>query len=91
MVAQAIVAKKPMLVRRIVLAGTGPAGGEGVGNLSARLLGDTLHGLFTLSNPKPYLFFTRTANGKAAAAAYMDRLKERTQDRVKRTSILGAA
>ncbi|WP_319456460.1 MULTISPECIES: alpha/beta hydrolase [unclassified Mycobacterium] len=90
-ISQAIVTKKPALVRRIILAGTGPAGGDGVGNFSRRLIGDTLHGLLTLNDPKPYLFFTRTANGKAAATAYMDRLKERTRDRVKRTSPRGVA
>ena len=73
-IAQAIVTKQPTLVRRIILAGTGPAGGDGVGKLSRRLLGDTMHGLLTRNDPKPYLFFTRTANGKAAATAYMDRL-----------------
>ena len=90
-ISQVIVTKEPTLVRRIILAGTGPAGGEGVGKLSTRLLGDTMHGVLTFSDPKPYLFFTRTANGKAAATAYMDRLKERTDDRVKRTSPQGVA
>ena len=90
-ISQVIVTKQPTLVRRIILAGTGPAGGDGVGKLSRRLLGDTMHGLLTLNDPKPYLFFTRTANGKAAATAYMDRLKERTHDRVKRTSPQGVA
>ena len=90
-ISQMIVTKEPTLVRRIILAGTGPAGGEGVGKLSTRMLGDTMHGLLTLSDPKPYLFFTRTANGRAAATAYMDRLKERTDDRVKRTSPQGVA
>ncbi|MEV0699976.1 alpha/beta hydrolase [Saccharopolyspora sp. NPDC050389] len=55
------------------------------------MLTDSLRGLVTLSNPKPLLFFTRTDNGKAAAEAYMARLRERTADRVKATSILGAA
>ena len=73
-ISQAIVTKEPTLVRRMILAGTGPAGGDGVGKLSRRLLGDAMHGLLTLNDPKPYLFFTRTANGKAAATAYMDRL-----------------
>lgn len=50
-----------------------------------KLLGDTVHGLLTRTNPKRYLFFTRTANGKAAATAYMDRLTERTHDRVNPT------
>ena len=90
-VAQMIVAKEPALVRRVVLAGTGAAGGAGVGSVSPRLVSDTLHGALTLSDPKPYLFFTRTANGKAAAAAYMKRLKERTSDRVKPTSLRGVA
>ena len=90
-IAQAIVTKQPAMVRRIILAGTGPAGGDGVGKLSRRLLGDTMRGLLTLTDPKPYLFFTRTANGKAAATAYMDRLAERDQDRVKRTSPRGVA
>lgn len=90
-ISQAIVTKQPALVRRIILAGTGPAGGDGVGKLSRRLLGDTMHALLTLKDPKPYLFFTRTANGKAAATAYMDRLRERAQDRVKRTSPRGVA
>jgi len=90
-ISQAIVAKQPGLVRRIILGGTGPAGGQGVGKLSTRMLGDGLRGLLTLKDPKPYLFFTRTANGKAAASAYMDRLKERTDDRVKATSPQGIA
>jgi pimeloyl-ACP methyl ester carboxylesterase len=88
-VSQSIVTKEPALVRRIILAGTGPAGGHRVGKFSARLVGDTLRGLLTFTDPKPYLFFTRSSAGKAAAAAYMDRLKERTHDRVKRTSPQG--
>jgi pimeloyl-ACP methyl ester carboxylesterase len=90
-IAQAIVTKQPALVRRMILAGTGPAGGAGVGQFSARLIGDMMHGLLTRTDPKPYLFFTRTANGKAAATAYMGRLKERGHDRVKRTSPRGVA
>jgi pimeloyl-ACP methyl ester carboxylesterase len=90
-VSQMIVAKEAALVRRIILTGTGPAGGAGMGKLTPRLLGDTLHGLLTLKDPKRYLFFTRSAQGKAAATAYMDRLKERTHDRVKPTSPQGVA
>jgi pimeloyl-ACP methyl ester carboxylesterase len=90
-IAQEIVTKQPALVRRIILAGTGPAGGDGVGKLSRRLLADMTHGLLTRNDPKPYLFFTRTANGKAAATAYMDRLTERSRDRVEPTSPRGVA
>lgn len=90
-ISQVVVTKEPTLVRRIILAGTGPAGGDGVGKLSTRLLGDTMRGLLTFNDPKRYLFFTRTAHAKSAASAYMNRLKERTDDRVKRTSPRGVA
>ncbi|CAM3906503.1 alpha/beta fold hydrolase [Smaragdicoccus niigatensis] len=85
-VSQMIAIKQPSLVRKIILAGTGPAGGDGVGDVTRRLLSDTLQGVLTLKDPKRYLFFTRTTNGKAHAEAYMRRLKQRTQDRVKPTS-----
>ena len=90
-ISQLIAAKEPALVRRIVLAGTGGAGSAGTGKITRRLITDTLHGAVTLSDPKPYLFFTRTANGKAAAAEYMERLKERTTARVQPTTIPGVA
>lgn len=90
-VAQVVVEREPDLVRRLVLAGTGPAGGAGVGESNARMVGDLLRGLVTLQDPKPLLFFTRTPNGREAAAAYMRRLGERTQDRVRRTTPRGVA
>jgi pimeloyl-ACP methyl ester carboxylesterase len=63
MVAQEIVAKEPQLVRRMILAGTGPAGGEGISAVAGVANYDLLRGLFTGQDPKQYLFFTRTANG----------------------------
>ena len=90
-ISQIIADRHPTLVRRIVLAGTGPAGGDGVGEVTPKLIGDMLHGLFTRKDPKRYLFFTRTPNGKASAGAFLDRIKERTEDRVKTTSLRGIA
>lgn len=90
-ITQMIMVKEPKLVRRAILAGTGPAGGAGVGDANRRLVGDTLRGLLTLRDPKPLLFFTRTANGRASARSYMDRLRERTHDRVKPTPVQGVA
>lgn len=90
-ISQVIAEQEPSLVRKMVLAGTGTAGGAGVGKFRTRLIADFMRGVVTIKDPKRYLFFTRTANGKAAAAAFMRRIKERTQDRVKPTSPLGVA
>ncbi|GAF43093.1 hypothetical protein RW1_005_02020 [Rhodococcus wratislaviensis NBRC 100605] len=86
-----VVAKEPALVRRIILAGTGPAGGVGVGKITPTLLSDMLRGLLAHKDPKRYLFFTRTAHGKAAATDFMNRLEERTEGRVNPTSPRGVA
>jgi len=88
MVAQVIAETDPQLVRRMVLAGTGPAGGEGIDKVTAITYLDMARGALSFKDPKTYLFFTRTANGKAAAKAYMSRLKERTSDRDKPISVL---
>lgn len=87
MVAQVIAETDPQLVRRVVLAGTGPAGGEGIDKVTAITYLDMARGALTFKDPKTYLFFTRTANGKAAAKAYLARLKERTNDRDKAISL----
>lgn len=82
-VAQNVALKAPGLVRRLILAGTGPAGGKGidrVGSVSWPLI---LKGLLTLRDPKTYLFFTSTRNGREAAKAFLNRLKERKTDRDK--------
>ena len=89
-IAQVIASREPHLVRRLILAGTGPAGFKGVGQLNRRLLTDTAQGAVRLHDPKPLLFFTRTRGGRAAAADYMARIGERTSDRVRRTSLRAA-
>jgi len=87
MVSQVIAQKEPQLVRRIVLAGTGPAGGVGIDKVTSLTIRDMVKGALTFKDPKTYLFFTRTANGKSAARAFMQRLKERTDNRDKPISI----
>jgi pimeloyl-ACP methyl ester carboxylesterase len=82
-VAQQIMLDQPGLVRRAVLTGTGPAGGTGierVGSVSFPLI---LKGLFTFIDPKAYLFFTSSPQGRGAAKAFLARLKLRNQDRDK--------
>ncbi|WP_342660633.1 Putative non-heme bromoperoxidase BpoC [Rhodococcus ruber] len=90
-IAQQIALTEPRLVRRMVLAGTGPAGFKGVGRLNRRLVTDAAHGAVRLRDPKPLLFFTRTTAGRAAARAYMSRLAERATDRVSPTTLRAAA
>lgn len=82
-VAQDIVLKAPGLVRKVILTGTGPAGGEGikdVGRVSWPLI---IKAMLTLRDPKFYLFFTSTSNGRRAAKAFLERLQERKTDRDK--------
>lgn len=86
MVAQVIAQTDPDLVRKLILTGTGPAGGEGIRNVTRLSHLDTVRGLFTLQDPKQFLFFTRTANGRRAGKEFLARLKERTHDRDKAIS-----
>lgn len=76
-VAQDITLKESGLVRKLILTGTGPAGGEGIARVGAVSWPLILRGLVTMRDPKTYLFFTRTANGRGAAKAFLARLKER--------------
>ncbi|KHO18312.1 alpha/beta fold hydrolase [Mycolicibacterium setense] len=83
MVSQVIAQQQPALVRKIILAGTGPAGGEGIANVTKLTYLDTLHAFATFKDPKELLFFTRTGHGKSEAKAFIKRLRERTDDRDK--------
>ncbi|HQY08505.1 MAG TPA: alpha/beta hydrolase [Burkholderiaceae bacterium] len=81
MVAQEIVLKDPQLVRKMILTGTGPAGGEGISSVAGVTFYDILRGLFTGQDPKQFLFFTRTPGGIEAGKAFLERLQERSQNR----------
>ena len=81
MVAQALVVKHPDLVRKLVLTGTGPAGGKDIDKVAGTTYYDMLRATLTRSDPKEFLFFNRNTTGKRAAKAFVERLKERTVDR----------
>jgi pimeloyl-ACP methyl ester carboxylesterase len=81
MVAQEIVLKEPELVRKMILAGTGPAGGEGISSVVGVTFYDMLRGFFTGQDAKQFLFFTRTHSGIEAGKAFLERLKERADYR----------
>ena len=86
-VAQVIAQEEPQLVRKLILAGTGPAGGVGIDKVTPITLLDILKATLTFKDPKEYLFFTRTANGKATARQFVNRLTERTDNRDKSISV----
>lgn len=76
MIAQQVALEHPQLVKRIILLGTGPRGGEGMTftELSPEEQADPISFLMAA-------FFTTSETGLAAGKAYMQRLKSRTEDR----------
>ncbi|MGW7280301.1 alpha/beta fold hydrolase [Streptomyces sp. NPDC054844] len=82
-VAQQVALDAPGLVRRLVLAGTGPAGGAGIDRPTggAYVYWDMARAAIARADAKEFLFFPRTPAGKAAANAYLARLRERVMDR----------
>jgi pimeloyl-ACP methyl ester carboxylesterase len=80
-VAQMVALQAPHLVRRMILAGTGPRGGGGIDEITRIAVIAYLKSALTLSDARNFLFFPRTPEGKRAATDYFARLKERTQDR----------
>jgi pimeloyl-ACP methyl ester carboxylesterase len=87
MVSQVIAQREPRLVRKMILAGTGPAGGVGIDKVTRVTILDMLRGALTFKDPKHYLFFTTTPHGRREAAKFIKRLKERTEDRDKPISL----
>ena len=80
-VAQMIALQAPDLVRRMVIAGTGPRGGGGIDEINRIAVIAYLKAALTLSDPRNFLFFPRNPEGKRAAKDYFSRLKERTENR----------
>ena len=87
MITQVIAAEEPQLVRKLIIAGSGPAGGEGIENVTRISHLDTIRALLTVQDPKQFLFFTRTPSGRRAGKEFLARLQERTNDRDKAISV----
>jgi pimeloyl-ACP methyl ester carboxylesterase len=87
MIAQDLIVKHPDLVRRLILAGTGPRGGKDMDKVVGVTYWDILRATLTRSDPKEFLFFNRDATGRSAARAFVKRLQERTLDRDQEISI----
>jgi len=81
MVAQIIAQQRPDLVRRMILAGTSPAGGPGPAGAGSLLQDAIQQATSKGRHPKHFLFFSPTPTSQAAADAFLTRLDERTEDR----------
>lgn len=86
-VSQVIALEAPDLVRKIILAGTGPAGGEGIDNVTPVTIRDMMRAALSFKHPEYYLFFTETPNGRRSARDFLRRLKERAVNRDKGVSL----
>lgn len=82
-VAQMVALQAPDLVRRMVLAGTGPRGGGGIWKMPFIVGSAYFKAFVTRKDPRHYLFFPGNAEGRRASAEYFERLAERTQNRDK--------
>lgn len=80
MVAQVIALKRPTLLRRIILAGTGPEGGVGVAMDRPELLKIFVDQKMPPSEKLLKLFFETTETSQAAGRQFVERLARRTKD-----------
>ena len=79
-VAQYMATEQPKSVRKMILAGTAPEGGEDIMQIDAPEL-KTIFANFTGYDRLARLFFTRSEGGVAAGEAFVSRLQERRTDR----------
>ena len=77
-IAQDIAVNNPSLVRKIILAGTGPTGSEGINQLESVINEGMKDGP---ENALINLFFTKSGEGINAGKAFMKRLQLRINDR----------
>lgn len=80
MIAQQMVAEQPELVRKIILAGTAPEGGEDIMHLDTPEI-RSIFSTFTGYDRLARLFFTQSEIGLAAGKAFVQRIQERLSDR----------
>lgn len=81
MVAQQIALDAPELVRRLILVGTGPSGGEGMAAFSPQVQEIIYRPNRTPAERMLELFFSPTASSQAAGKAWLSRIAARQSDR----------
>jgi pimeloyl-ACP methyl ester carboxylesterase len=81
MVAQQLALDAPELVRRIILAGTGPSGGEGMQEFSREVVEIVNRPNSTIQERSLDLFFSKSPTSYAAGQAWLKRIAARKVDR----------
>lgn len=81
MVAQQVVLDAPKLVRRLIIVGTGPSGGEGMATFSPKVQEIVGRKTSTAAERMLELFFSPTATSQAAGKAWLARIAARQADR----------
>lgn len=81
MVAQVMALKRPRLLRRIILTGTGPAGGVGVAMDRPELLKIFVDQQMPMSEKLLKLFFETTETSQSAGRQFVQRLARRKEDK----------
>jgi pimeloyl-ACP methyl ester carboxylesterase len=80
-IAQVIAKERPTLVRKIILAGTGPAGGAGIAKIGEVLQTAMQRSAAEKKHPKAFLFFTPSVFSQKSAGEFLTRLSERSADK----------
>ena len=81
MVVQVMALKRPALLRRIILTGTGPEGGVGVAMDRPELLKIFVDQKMPMSEKLLKLFFETTETSQSAGRRFVERLARRTRDK----------
>lgn len=88
-VAQSLLAQAPELVDRVILAGTGPTGDQGIARVPRITYFDMFRGLLTARDPRYYLFFPASPEARHRAKAFILRTAlRRDRDKATRFSSL---
>lgn len=85
-VAQELVEIAPQIVDKLILTGTGIRGGKHISDIRKIVDKHTLKGIFTLKDPKFYMFFNQNKEGKCHATEFLKSLKIRVKNRDKSVS-----
>lgn len=79
-VAQVLAKEHPEFVRKLILAGTAPSGGEATDEHTITLQESVEKATIENKHPKHFLFFSPSQSSQASANEFLSRLSERKED-----------